>query len=58
MNLNKDQASELVEAVEEELYEMELYKNLGYSEVCVLNIDGYSVYIKVVSDEYIPDEDE
>lgn len=50
--LNNQQKQELIEAFEEELREMELYKNIGSSRVPVLKIDDLELSILVTRDDY------
>lgn len=56
MNLDENQVAELVNVVEEEIREMDMYSNLGSSSVYVSNISGYKVYVKLVSDDYEEEE--
>lgn len=47
----------LIDTVEEEIREMEMYSNLGSSVVEVFNHSGYLVSIKVVADNHIEEEE-
>ena len=58
MNLEKDQIEQLVSVVEEELTDMEKYQYLGYTKTLALEVDGFTVHVVVVSDDYVEDEDQ